>query len=397
MEEIIIRTPIFILLFLLVAIPCQAGIIYVDADANGANDGTSWADAYNYLQDALADANSNGDVNEIWVATGIYTPDSNSADPNGTGNQYATFQLLNGVALHGGYAGFSQPDPNARDIELYETILSGDLNSDDTQLTDPADMWSDPNRYNNSEFVVTGSGTDANAVLDGFTITAGYSGQLGGGMYNEDGSPTVTNCTFTWNCAEWGGGMGNWNSSPQIISCKFESNAAAGGGGIDNVENSSPILINCTFSSNSGSWIGGGMVNGYAGFGGSANPVLINCIFSGNSTDRYGGGMYNQGSSPTIVNCTFNDNSAERGGAIYSYRGSNPTLTNCILYGDTGMWGHEIYVAFYSESQPATTTVGYSNVQEGPTGVYVETGSTLNWEVGNIDADPCFETMVIIT
>ena len=31
--------------------------IYVDANAKGANNGSIWADAYNHLQDALADAN----------------------------------------------------------------------------------------------------------------------------------------------------------------------------------------------------------------------------------------------------------------------------------------------------------------------------------------------------
>jgi len=33
-------------------------IIYVDAHSTGIGDGSSWANAYNHLQDALADANT---------------------------------------------------------------------------------------------------------------------------------------------------------------------------------------------------------------------------------------------------------------------------------------------------------------------------------------------------
>ena len=128
---------------LLLAIPCGAEVIYVDADATGANDGSSWADAYNFLQDALTAAWS-GD--EIRIAQGIYTPDTNLADPNGSGDRTATFQLINGVTIKGGYAGEGTPDPNARDIELYETILTGDLNGDDIELTNPADMWGEQSR-----------------------------------------------------------------------------------------------------------------------------------------------------------------------------------------------------------------------------------------------------------
>jgi hypothetical protein len=166
-------------------------------------------------------------------------------------------------------------------------------------------------------------------------------------------------------------------------------NAAEGGGGIDNVKNSTSILINCTVSSNVGFWRGGGVLNGYAGVSGSSNPILINCILSGNSTDRYGGGMYNEFSSPKIINCTFNDNSAERGGAIYSYRDSRPVLTNCILYGDRSKFGNEIYLGFYG-SQSSSINVSYSNIQGGQEGVYVEAGSTLNWENGNINGAPFF-------
>ncbi|MHC4890517.1 MAG: LamG-like jellyroll fold domain-containing protein, partial [Planctomycetota bacterium] len=149
----------------LLATACTAvgQTIFVDADASGANNGTSWVDAYNYLQDGLAAAWS-GD--EIWVSQGMYTPDQGVGIT--PGDREATFRLINGVAIKGGYAGFGQPDPNARDIEVYETVLSGDLLGNDGP--DFA------NNGENSYHVVTGSGTDATAVLDGFTITGGNAG-----------------------------------------------------------------------------------------------------------------------------------------------------------------------------------------------------------------------------
>ena len=85
-------------------------VLYVDDSATGANDGSSWCDAYVYLQDALsAAAASGGTVNEIWVAQGIYKPDQGTRQT--PGDRKATFQLLTGVALMGGYAGCEAPDP----------------------------------------------------------------------------------------------------------------------------------------------------------------------------------------------------------------------------------------------------------------------------------------------
>jgi len=88
--------------------------VYVDVDAAGLNDGSSWANSYNYLQDALADANSADKPVEIRVAQGVYTPDTTSADPNGSRERKATFQLIDGVTIKGGYAGLGEPDPNAQ-------------------------------------------------------------------------------------------------------------------------------------------------------------------------------------------------------------------------------------------------------------------------------------------
>jgi hypothetical protein len=67
-------------------------IVYVDAGASGAGDGSSWADAYPSLHDALAGAAFD---TEIWVAAGTYTPTSGT-------DRTATFLLKDGVAIYGG-------------------------------------------------------------------------------------------------------------------------------------------------------------------------------------------------------------------------------------------------------------------------------------------------------
>jgi len=239
-------------------------VIYVDINAPGpTHDGSSWTNAYNYLQDALTDANVSGD--DIWVAQGIYKPDANTTNPTGNGDRCATFQLLNGVALKGGYAGFGQPDPNARNIELFETILSGDINTPDVDT-------------DNSYHVVTGSGVDANAIVNGFTITHGNADgsepdDKGGGMFNNSGNPMVTNCIFI-------------------------NNLAILGGGICNLNNSNSMLINCSFSDNLtppwGEGCGGNGVFNY-----QSSPTLVDCIFYENSGASYGGGMVTDASSPT--------------------------------------------------------------------------------------------------
>jgi hypothetical protein len=124
----------------------------------------------------------------------------------------------------------------------------------------------------NSITVVIGSGTDNTAIIDGFTITAGNAEGLneanelnewdsGGGMFNSNGSPTITNCSFLGNEAFfYGAGMCNINnSSPTITNCIFSDNVATsglGGGMASFISN--PTLINCTFSRNQAHDGGGG-------------------------------------------------------------------------------------------------------------------------------------------
>jgi hypothetical protein len=328
------------------------GVYYVDGDANGANDGTSWEDAFNHLQDALS-AVSCGE--EIWVAEGIYEPDANSSSPDGSGDRQATFQLKNGVTIKGGYAGVGAPDPNERNVRLYETILCGDLDGNDVDVDNLCDLLTEPTRGENSYHVVTGSGTDGTAIIDGFTITAGNAN--GGG-----GCP---------DCHDHGAGMFNWhNASPTVTNCTFSGNSGKFGVGMFNGLYSSPGVTNCTFSGNACKSGGGGMAND----SGSA-PTLTNCIFSGNSAGSWGGGMANwRLCDPNVINCTFAENEAgSYGGGINNDNRCRPTLSNCIVWGNSAPACPQI-----CDERRSLTTANYSDIRGGWPGN------------GNIDADPLF-------
>ncbi|MCP4710996.1 MAG: right-handed parallel beta-helix repeat-containing protein, partial [Planctomycetes bacterium] len=328
-------------IILMVLAGSAPGQIFVDDSATGANNGTSWADAYVYLQDALV-ATSSG---EIWVAKGTYKPDA--GDGQLLGNRYATFQLKNGVTIYGGFAGNEDPltfDLADRNFAMNQTILSGDLDENDLEIIDPLDLLDDPTRANNSFHVVTGSGTDETAILDGFTITSGYanSGSMyihGGGMfiYNES-SPTLINLTFTKNYAEnYGGGMYIFNTDPEphtfktptLTNCTFFKNSAKyRGGGICTNSNGGATLNKCQFIQNYSKLNGGGGMYNYAIR--TSLLTLNSCIFRGNFTEVAGGGMFNKMSHPVLINCIFNHNTANHGGGLRN-TSSNATLTNCTF------------------------------------------------------------------
>jgi uncharacterized repeat protein (TIGR02543 family) len=367
---------------------------YVKADAAGSNDGSSWADAFTDLQEALAAAQPN---DEIWVAAGLYKPTADDTD------REATFHLLDGVAIYGGFAG-DETDREERDWESNITVLSGDI--DDNDLTDPHGVVTDTANIvgGNSYHVVTGSGVTNTAVLDGFTITAGladdddFPHNSGAGLYNEpQGSPSLTNLTFIANratvfggalmnatgsrpslsnmyfinnMAEFGGGAvyNGYSSSPILSNTHFEGNSSPIGGGMFNYNDSSPLLQNASFSYNSGS----GMVND------GSNPVLNDVIFS-NNTWTWGGGMHNSGgSSPILTNVSFvQNNSDNNGGGMFNDSYSNPLLTGVSFNGNVaGMDGGGLYSGL--NTSPVLHEVTFvNNVANGPGGGLQQSGGSL--------------------
>ena len=377
----------------LVAIACSiatGSTLYVDDDANGANDGSNWENAYNFLQDALIEADSALKPVEIRVAEGIYKPDRSTADPNGSGSRGASFVLINGVTIKGGYAGFGEPDPNARDIEAYETILSGDLAGNDADVNEARELLDDPCRAENSYHVVFSYKNDANAVLDGFTITSGnanvtYYYKDGGGVYCELSNPIIVGCRFSRNTASFGGGMFDsaffstggprppeYLGKPVVTNCTFIMNAAEGsGGGLFNYYFAEPTVTNCAFIDNWAGNFGGGICNSdcdfeitsctfignssshqFGGGGGmhnyDSNTIVTGCNFTGNTTYERGGGMSNRLSNPIVTGCTFRKNRAVHGGGgMDNQENSSPIVTNCLFVeneafdGGAGMFSWE--------------------------------------------------------
>jgi hypothetical protein len=363
-----------------------SSVLYAAPTATGSADCSSWTNACT-LQTALTNARSG---NQIWVQKGVHLPGSNRTD---------TFTLKNGVAVYGGFAG-TETSLNQRDWQTNVTVLSGDIDQNDTVdvngvVTSTANI-AGVNAYN----VVTGDGTDNTAVLDGFVITAGNAKSLsfpddaGGGMYNNNSSPTLRNLIFSGNAANSGGGMANLNSSnPTLTNVTFSGNTAGFGGGMYNENSSNPTLTNVTFSGNAANSNGGGMFNlsssptltNVAFIGNTAiskgggmdniansSPTLTNVIFSGNAALFGGGGMRSIFSSLTLTNVTFSGNTAETQGGGMEHSNSNSTLTNVIMWGNTAPSSAEI------SHSDGTLTVTYSNIRGGYSGT------------SNINSDPLF-------
>ncbi|MCA9285401.1 MAG: hypothetical protein KDA22_09315 [Phycisphaerales bacterium] len=348
----------------LLAVPCGAAILHVNAGlVGGANDGTSWDNAFvgvDALANALA-ASNNGD--QIWVAAGLYRPTAGSS-------RTISLTLKTGVAVYGGFEG-SEAVLEERDWTANETVLSGDLAENDPLVND------------NSYHVVKGGSANATAVLDGFTIVGGNAnGSMtgdndrgGGALMVTASSATIRNCRFVGNrCTFGGGAVYVRQSSPSFTDCSFEENLGGQFGGAFDIFNvSNPTFTNCFFVGNTAARAGGVEVFG------NCQPKLRNCVFFDNTSTGSGGGgaVYVASSSvPQLRNCTIVGNHANVNYAGVLSTGSTTSIANCVVWGNTGPGGSQAAIQQVAQIGSGSTVVTYSCVQNGFAGT------------GNIATDP---------
>ncbi|MES2619750.1 MAG: T9SS type A sorting domain-containing protein [Bacteroidota bacterium] len=343
-NEILLRSLRIALVLLIVTgvgkISVAQTIVYVDSSATGANSGTSWANAYTNLQQALLNSVAG---NEIWVAKGTYYPSDT--------NRLAHFDLKDNVSMYGGFAGnetsLSQRIPNTS-----ETILSGDIGL----KGDTAD---------NSCHVLFAHWVYENTVLDGFTVEYGHAtlfilGQVskdGGGLYLDECRFAISNCVFRYNYSTESGGAIDWGGGSQMIftNCIFYRNVSGMAGAVYGfsgfgvmrnchfIENSTYIgqysnsagamvarsidLYNCTFRKNHAKSVAGAVfVNAFA--------KLYECVFDSNYCTNGGGAVYMNEGQNLFYKCTFSNNyttgTGSRGGALELYEADGySNIDNC--------------------------------------------------------------------
>ncbi|MEL6191054.1 MAG: right-handed parallel beta-helix repeat-containing protein, partial [Bacteroidota bacterium] len=276
-------------------VECTGPILYVDLTATGADNGSSWTDAFLDLQDALATARVCEEVRQIWVAQGTYLPTS-------TTNRDIPFQLVNNVAVYGGFDG-TETLLSQRDWVAHVTILSGDISpiSDD------------------SYHVVYGTNLNSNTVLDGFTIRDGDIDDAASSVYGLKGAGVLLTSSGT-------------PTEPVFANLIITDNNVTNndGGGMALLD-ANPSISFCTFLDNFGEIDGGGI---YAT--GKHTLRITHSQFIDNSAYDYGGGIASEVGRLEIENCTFDDNYAETGGggAIYTANGTILIVINSTFYGN---------------------------------------------------------------
>jgi len=355
-------------------------VIYVHQLASGQNNGSSWADAFIDLQDALASAQA-GD--EIWVAAGTYKPD------RGTGDRGIAFEPPGNVSLLGGFVGW-ETDREQRDWVKNETVLSGDLLGDDdvsatgqsnccdvtlqpgcedaecaaivyTRRPQCAQSWDltcalmardfcceacRTTYCDNSSNVIhmidvlgpvafdalTVRGADGDglvSVRSGMTVDrCRFTANAQVALFTSFGSATVARCRFVENGLfddTLGGGLGVWNEYNQAVvsDCEFLGNRGAG-----MVTRSSAPIRRCTFRDNTGISSALTIVEGV--------PIIADCAFIGNRNVTGGAVSTAYLTSVRVDNCVFIGNYSDfDGGAIYSNSGGGLTVVNSLFAGNS--------------------------------------------------------------
>lgn len=321
---------------------------YVTTSGNYANDGTSWAQAKNNLQDAiesLHDYMNRNSITEgrVYVAAGTYSPTTST--PGGDGVLYTSFLIYEGITVYGGFdaanpedtpeerivldaKGSGMPISEAKGLKWLmknTTTLSGNHSS---STEDPMKWDSKKNEYDES---FTGNSYH---VVWFATNTSTHSSGLNEKNRGVALAHTAGLDGFT---------IRDGNASNRTVPEQTDGSHAyhnSYGGGVYMVGNT--VLRNCIIRQNSSSLRGGGV---YMDGGGLMEQCYVTQNQSGGVgvTDGYGGGVACDDGG-IVRHCLIENNAARCGGGLSIAFSSQPKddkaryasyATGCVVNNNT--------------------------------------------------------------
>jgi len=201
-----------------------------------------------------------------------------------------------------------------------------------------------------------------------------YASVIGGLL----SSLVVSRCVFAGNDAGAGDGAIHITGSLEVEDCVFHGNRARAGGAVNAPDYRAVFsLRRCRFQQNSAHIDHGGAIRVHEGV-----LMLDECLFVENDAVVDGGAiMMLDGATGLLRRCTFVRNQALRFGGHIALHGGNPAISNCILAEALANGG-----LYCSTGLPSLScNDAWQNVGGDYIGIADPTGT-----MGNISADPLF-------
>ncbi|GAB5417527.1 MAG: hypothetical protein Crog4KO_07990 [Crocinitomicaceae bacterium] len=267
-------------------------ILYVDLNATGNNDGTSWTDAYTDFQVALSVV-TNSD--SIWVAQGTY---------------YGNFSRNSGnYAVLGGFDG-TETMESQRDWEANPTILDGQ----------------------GAGRVFSKSGAGTSIYFDGFTIQNGIKSNYGSGFYLNTESAILKNMLFQNNgLIDENGGAITFRAQDKayLENVSFINNTGDKGAAIWTFALDTIEMVRCSVTDN--------ISDRHAIRTDFAILIMDSCVVENNTSTS--STIYLWNGACYLSNCLFSGNVGTDGSAFNASGAWEAEIDNCVFVNNYSNWG----------------------------------------------------------
>ncbi len=340
-------------------------IIYVANDATGANNGTSWADAYTSLHDALAAAIPGTETtagSQIWIKKGRYTPSDT--------DRFQSFAVNSSISIYGSFEGtetqIDQRPIVANDPNTITTRIDGNIGDPDIETDNSNRLFAflNPTAFNilNGLHIQNGyndSASNLGIILNPSSLVScritNNNSLLNGTIYHIADIPLVTLfCSFENNTSNRGSAIFKVNGNLQILNTDFIENEATGTGAAIFSNNATLTLTGVTMTNNHVQGNGAVITNGNG-------ALTINTSnFTANHSSRTTSSVIRtaENASVTITASNFRNNTIT---PVVINSSGNTTVDNCI-FSDNNVQNN--IAAIHTTRQVDTLTINNSIFQK---------------------------------